>query len=231
MSPDPSADSLSITFYNTSGRDGSFVCFQPSHSGMTLVWWAKYTHPRTRIRFGWTLQHQMVWSEMGDLKPGVVVWPNEILAADPLGRAGPNTVGFDDVNGAFEFHDPGTYGVSGSLTIKAGSTVPASTAVIGIGMSGLATAAAPALANQSVQFTPADAYWIAFGTYRQGEVIDPSQIANAVQVSFPANVNAMTAIFDDGGNWSVAPTGRLQTSLDPAVLRDLATIDQHTDAG
>jgi hypothetical protein len=199
-------ENFSLTFCNTSSRDGSFVCFQPAPGVATLVWWAKYTHPNTRVRFEWATRYAIVWSEVENLNPGTIVWPNEILAADPLGRSGPNTATLDHVDGAFEFQLPGHDGTSGELTIRTGASVPAARAVAGIGMSGLAIAAAPVFPNQSLQFTPPAELWIGFGHYKAGEVIDPVQFVNAVQIVFPANVTAMTAIYDDAGTWTVAPT-------------------------
>lgn len=218
-------ETLSITFYNASSRDGAFMCFRTT-SGVSLAWWAKQTHPRTRVRFDWITQYDLFWAEGASLAPGTLVWANETLPVDPLGKTGPNAVTFDKVDGAFEFRDPIVSDRLGTLAIASSGVIPLGAAALAIGMSGLPYRAVPAVPDQTVVFSPNSDYWIAFGPYATGEVLEPHQITTAAKLAFPTNVSAMTAIYGENCAWSIAPTDDLRAALSADLLCEVDDIDR-----
>jgi hypothetical protein len=219
-----------LTFHNRSKLSRSFLCYQKDFNlgvpdVVSLAWWAKVTHPKTQVDFSWTIDYSMIWSEMGDLQPGVHFTASETLAADPSGKAGPNSVELDYEGGAFEFKNASAGGSAGSLTIKTGPGFPAGAASVAIGMSGSGTFAVSAAPQDNVLFTPHPEYWVAFGTFNQGDVLDITQISNSAKIEFPPNVYAMTAIYDEAGNWTITPTKQVNAMVAYArLLPDLGKV-------
>jgi rhizosphere induced protein len=71
-------------------------------------------------------------------------------------------------------------------------------------MSGNGTRVVPAEPNLAAVFTPHPEYWISFGSFVPGQVIDTQTMVNSDQVDFPVNVYQMTATLDSGNNWTLA---------------------------
>lgn len=212
-----------LTFHNSSKLSRSFLCYQKDPDlgvpgVVSLAWWAKFAHPDTQIDFEWTIDYTMLWSEMGDLRPGVHFTASQKLAADPSGKSGPNLVELDYEDGGFTFGTPSNAGTAGSLTINTGPGFAAGAASVAIGMSGSGTFAVPAAPQDHVLFTPHPEYWVAFGSFNQGDVLDITQISNSAKVVFPPNVYAMTAIYDEAGNWSIVPTKQVNAAVAYARL-------------
>lgn len=60
-------------------------------------------------------------------------------------------------------------------------------------MSGFGTSAVQAQPNMNLIFTPHPQYWIAFGSYSPGEVLDISHMNYPAQVVFPPSTYSMRA--------------------------------------
>jgi rhizosphere induced protein len=195
----------SIRFRNRSGSQHDFVCFQqkPDPSGHTLAWFSRPVPDGVDDTFTWTLTYDFVWMETGPLSSGIEFAAEEVVPAD-LETA--NLIGFTVKDGAFQFTKPSDGGAKGSLTIKCDTTIPDNEAVVGIGMAGSPTFATPARPNFADVFTPHPEYWIIFGSYKPGQVLDPAAMATAVQVKFPANVYDVTATLDSKNTWQIEPT-------------------------
>lgn len=71
-------------------------------------------------------------------------------------------------------------------------------------MSGKGTFVTQAQPNLHLVFTPHPRYWIAAGTFTEGEVLDQETITNAAEVAFPANVYAMQAVLAADNTWTVS---------------------------
>lgn len=207
----------SLTFRNMSQQEASFLCFQADPGigvpgVVSLAWWAEPAYPDTQVDFEWNTDYVMGWSETGDLKPGVHVAISGSLAADPSGESGPNLVELDYQDGGFTLVRPSNTGSPGSLTINTGSGFSAGAVSVAIGMSGAATFAVSVMPEDRVTFTPHPEYWVAFGDFIRGDVLDGSRISNSVRVDFPPNVYAMTVIYEVGGTWTVAPTRQIDVA-------------------
>jgi hypothetical protein len=172
----------------------------------SLAWFAQPAHPTTTLTFRWTIDYSFVWNEPGKLVPGVVFDDSQTWDADPADPA-LNTVGLDYIDGAFTFErKPGT--ANNGLYIKQGPEVPADTAGVGIGMSGNGTYLVQAQPNLELVFQPHPNYWVAAGTFTEGQILDLETITNVAEVAYADNVYDVTATLQGDNSWDVQPTSR-----------------------
>ncbi len=205
--PTAAPQPYTLRFKNRSNSQHDFLCYQQgidtNQPGVyTLAWFAKPVANGVDVDFTWTIDYYFVWSEQGILKPGISFVANQVVQAD---LTNDNKIGFTDVGGAFQFGPVTTGGASGSLTIDSDNTIPKGKAMYGVGMSGYGTHVVPAEPNMSALFTPHPEYWVSFGDFEQGQVLDIQTMVNDAEVQFPANVYQMTATLDSGNNWTIQP--------------------------
>ena len=197
----------SVIFKNNSEQPGTAALYQtdPNNQASALVWLSRYTYPTTSVTFQWQLDYGMCWSQTGKLDSGVVVtasqyWPTDLQTNNEV------TFDYDPEHQAFHFKDQRQGPQAGSIYIQNTATIPADVASVGIGMAGRPIFMVQARPNWQTIFTPHPAYWIAFGTFTQGEVINTSQMNNPAQIQFPANIYSMTAILNPDLSWTIEPT-------------------------
>ncbi len=194
-----------INFANNSINGWSACVFQQDENigqtgVMSLAWFAKKCNPATKCNFNWTIDYSFVWAETGVLVPGVNFSASQTVAA---GLTSNNLITFDN-NGAFLFEGQGTATPAGSLYIDQTPNIPLYTASVGIGMSGSGTFAVQAQPNINATFTPHPKYWMAFGQFTPGDVLDIQQMSNIVEIDFPANVYTMYVTFNADNSWTVS---------------------------
>jgi hypothetical protein len=197
----------SILFANQSSNTGDVCIYQTSPNidnpnVMSLAWLTKAAHPTTNVKFNWSIDYDFEWAETGELVPGVVFEASQVWAANLTNQ---NSVRLNYLQGAYTFDNLSQTGEEGKLYIEESSTIPLKEASVGIGMSGKGTFAVQAQPNLNLVFTPHPTYWITFGNFIQGEVLDITEISNSLQVDFPPNVYTMVATLGQDNTWSVAP--------------------------
>ncbi|KRR23835.1 hypothetical protein CQ14_22645 [Bradyrhizobium lablabi] len=176
---------------------------EPSQGVLCPIWLCSpfMIAPTVNYSFKWTPTDIFAWGAVGIIEPGVVFSANQILAAD-LETANSTNFSMDP---APHFTTPEKGQSPGSLTIKAGSTVPADTFSIGIGMSDSATYVLPAVPNRIYMIKPSPTIWIAAGTdVEVGMIIDTSAVKQNFHVIFPPNVFEVTCTLDKNNKWSQA---------------------------
>ncbi|HEY4170324.1 MAG TPA: protein rhiA [Reyranella sp.] len=195
-----------LTCINNSSMLGSFAVFQrpPGNPGsvFTLAWFTRPTHPGTQLTFGWTTDYCFVWSETGVVKPGVSFSASETLAADPNGQNFTQLT--EDSVGATFFTPTTGDGPKGTLTIRQLANVVPDRTSVGIGMSGSGTTVVQAMPNLTATFTPHPNYWVVFGNYIVGQVLDIEQITGEVEVTYPGGLTSRTATLEPNGVITVA---------------------------
>jgi hypothetical protein len=200
---DKDMTTYNLTCVNNSNNTGSFLVFQqlptPSANIFPLAWFTKVAAPTTKITFTWTIDYSFVWSQTGQLIPGVEFYASQNWAAD---LANKNKVTFTNTGQVPTFQNQGP-GLPGSLQIVSDSTVPAGTFSVGVGMSGAGTFVQQAQPNWNWTYTPHPEYWVAFGSYTQGEVLDLQSMSNTAQVQFAPNVYSMTATLGLDNSWNI----------------------------
>ena len=203
------ATQYSLTLKNNSSSRGSFAVFQqppPAHalSGtvFSLAWLTRPVDSGTQATFQWTEDHSFVASETGVLKPGVVIAAPETVAADPAGQ---NFIRLTaDSSGAACFAPSDACGSVGSLTIEQGADVVPDRTAVGVGMSGAGTFVVQAKPNTTMVFTPHPNYWVTFGDFQPGQVMDIDNVTGAVEVTFPGATTSRTVTLQPNNILAVA---------------------------
>ncbi|AXS41073.1 protein rhiA [Breoghania sp. L-A4] len=202
---DAPAATYTLTFRNDSTRQGSFVIYQRlpevnQPDVMSLAWLVKPTPPGVSDTFTWSADYSFFWSSVPSASEPLTGVKVEASEAVPAGLRQLNQIRLHRADGAFMFMDQATGQPPGALIIEADGTVPEREALMGIGMSGLGTAVVRAEPNMRVVFTPRPGYFVTFGTFQQGEVLDLASLVGAHEVAFPDNVtNAMVTLDDRNG--------------------------------
>lgn len=203
------ATTYNLIFKNNSDQVGDICVYQTDPNikdpyVMSLAWYAKRTNPDVTDKFTWTIDYCYVWDETGELIPGVTFEASQTVGGDLKEN---NSIEFTKENGAYQFDNLVTdKDYNGTLHIQCDDTVPPKEAAVGIGMSGAGTFVRQAEPNMGFSFTPHPQYWVTFGNFEQGQVIDITQISQVGQVQFPPNVYSMTATLNADNTWTVEPT-------------------------
>jgi hypothetical protein len=208
-------ETYSLTFVNNSTNTWDAAVYQKDPdlgipNVQSLAWFAKTTAPTTKVVFKWKIEYSFVWSETGELVPGVLFnatqdWPADLKTT--------NQVTFTK-DPAYTFKDQTKGPQDGTLYIQQASTLPSKMASVGIGMSGSGVYAVQAQPNILAKFSPHPQYWITFGQFVQGEVLDIGQVVGqAANIKFPVNVYQMTAILGEDNKWTVKPTSAVNAAF------------------
>lgn len=196
-------DNYKVIFRNNSVNFGTVCLYQTEPTlninVMSLAWITQPVHPTTIAELSWNLDYSFVWSETGQLKPGVIFKASQSWNADLKDN---NKVTLIHKYGAFTFTDQ-TRGSAGELQIVGDYSIPLFQASVGIGMAGSGILASQAQPNINYFFRMHPKYWITFGTYEQGEVLDTSKITNSARIDFPVNVNIVIATLNQDNTWTI----------------------------
>jgi hypothetical protein len=178
-----------LTVHNDSLRFGNICVYTTSPASeklhndlVSLAWFSKAAHPQTSVCFEWALDYSFMWSETGTLEPGVKFVASENWGADPS-SAHECSVRLDKQSGAylFETAQAPKEPLSGTLDVKTTNNVPHNEAAVGIGIGGSPALIVPATPNYNFTFIPHIKYWVAFGTFAEGEVLDLNSMASEVK--------------------------------------------------
>ncbi|MFT4908283.1 MAG: hypothetical protein ACI978_002373 [Oleispira sp.] len=177
----------SCTVKNDSTQSGDFCIFQEVPDVnipniVTLAWLAKAANPTTTLKFDWSLDYSFIWSNTTNLQPGTKVEASQSWPCDTTTR---NRINLDKVNNAYTFDAPTQGDYHGNLYIDQGQSVESKQVSVGIGMSGKGTFLAPSQPNMQLCFTPKPSYWLVFGSFVEGEVVDIAQVTeNAIKLDY-----------------------------------------------
>lgn len=186
----------SLTCFNNSSQLGSFAVFQRAPSitvpanVFSLAWFARAAHPGTQVTFEWTVDYSFVWSETGILQPGINFKASQTVPADPFVQNFTQLT--EDTYGATYFTPPNTSGAVGSLTIQQLSNVVPDRTSVGVGMSGAGTFVVQAAPNMTAVFTPHPNYWVIFGNYETGQVMDIENVTGSVEATYAGSMTSRT---------------------------------------
>lgn len=196
--------SLSVT--NNSNSFGNICVFQTlpdqPENMASLAWFSKPAHPGTTVNFDWNVDYNFVWSHEGELAPGATFNASQTIGAGPSDMT-KNSIGFTKESGTYHFMETNRTTRAGRLGIYTDQTVPHGEASVGIGMSGSGAFAVPATPNYNFTFTPHPKYWVTFGNYEKGEVLDIESLTDAAEIIFEPNVYSMKAVLENDNVWRV----------------------------
>lgn len=209
--PGTSGTGYSITIHNASSiDDAKAIVFQQDPSMpadvASLAWLAKTCHVNTQVIFDWTLDFNFVWGQNGQLKPGVNYQAGGVIPADLTAS---NEVTLSYPGGGFEFGATSAGPSAGSLFVNEANDVPGTgnpdQGSVGIGMYGSGTFVVPTQptgAGGGRQFSIQPQYWIAFGNYQPGEVVDESVLYFPAEVQFTGALFNADCVFN-GLGWEI----------------------------
>ncbi|MDH4473227.1 MAG: hypothetical protein QE487_11520 [Fluviicola sp.] len=196
-----------VTITNNSSQNTTFILFQkdPSqdqYQGLSVVWKSQRLSPRSKATFDWARDFCFVAGNTGQLTPGVKFNDESMMDADPNGS---NNAAILDSNGRSCQLGLGQGGQRGRLTLTTGNSVsPQPQFSAGMGMEGSATVIVQARPGMNYQFSPDTEYWIAFGNYEDGQVLNPN-VQNAARISFSNGVTKMNVVLNQDGSYTINP--------------------------
>jgi len=128
---------------------------------------------------------------------------SQALDADPS-RMNQITLGYNGNDYQFSRQTGG--GQPGSLSINEDGSIPynANDVAVGFGMSGSGTFLQQARPNVRINYTPQPQYWIVFGNYEQGAVLDVNELTNTARIDFPTGVSSMKATLGPDNKWTIS---------------------------
>jgi rhizosphere induced protein len=176
----------------------------------SLAWFKKTAASTTNITFSWTVDYSFVWSETGVLVPGVKFdasqnWPADLSTQNQVTLT---------KSPAYTFSNQMQGPKAGTLYVNQDGTIPSKMASVGIGMSGAGVYAVQAQPNIQLTFTPHPKYWITFGQFAQGQVLDIGQVTGqAASIEFPDNIYSLTAILGANNKWTVKSTAAVNAAF------------------
>lgn len=197
----------SIDFENNSVNAGDVCIYQTQpdigvYNVMSLAWLTKKAASNSDVKFTWGIDYSFVWSETGELKPGVIFEASQNIPAD---LDTDNQIKLTYPDGYYEFSETSVGPNPGNLYISEGARIPINQASVGIGMSGAGTFVVQAQPNMNLMFTPHPVYWITFGNFEPGQVLDIEQVTNKAEIPFPANCYEMKAVLNQDNTWDIIP--------------------------
>ena len=200
------ANSYELIFKNESKNTGDVCIFQQQPSDtdfQTLAWITKTASPDTEITFQWDVDYAVLWSEE-ETRNGIKITSSEILPADLESQ---NEITLTKKDGAYQFINQTTNkSIIGSILIICDNTVEANQAIVGVNISGKGVFTRAANPNMTYQITPQNEYWIDFGSFTEGEILDTETFNKAAEITYPDNVYSMTAILNADNTWTITPT-------------------------
>jgi hypothetical protein len=172
----------------------------------SLAWFTKAAEPKTILTFDWSLDYTFVWCETGELKPKVRFRASQAFPADP-NKPELSKVFLDKADsGAYGFtpNAPGNWTTpAGTLGIYTGSHIPNKEVSTGIGLGGSPALVVSAAPNMGYTFTPKISYFIAYGSFTKGEVLDLNAMTCIQEIAFPFNVYDVGVTLNEDNTWSV----------------------------
>ncbi len=220
------ATEYTIIFVNNSSNTATATVYQEDPTAVPgqypLAWKASLASPSNQVQFTWQVEFDFVWGQTGVLAPGEIFQAAQVLSAD-LSTSNKVTLVSD---GAPTFTDQTQGPEAGKLFIDQASSVPIDEISVGVGMAGDGTFVVQAQPNSQFIYEPQISYWIVFGTFEQGEVLDTSLFGakaksligstvnvgsiqifgQPTEIEFPVNVYSMTATLNQDNTWTITPT-------------------------
>lgn len=195
-----------LTLHNRTNHDTDgweFCLYQQVPDGcspgiQSLVWLRHVCHDGCNINFKWEESYAFQWSQTGSLLEGNPFIPSNSLPCDP-NNEGVNAVELLKVGDSYQFQPYEKSPSRGKLLIHSGKNIDPSVCV-GIGMDGTSIFATPALCNMSHLFSLKPSYYVTFGKFREGCVIDGQIGVDPLQIDF-SNSQSMDVTLDENFEW------------------------------
>ena len=171
---------------------------------MTVAWLVQPCAPGNTVVFNWSIAYSVMWSQTGNLAPGASFVTYGSANVDPsqgdiqkFGLLGP----------AYSFLGPyASKGNPGTVGIACDGTVQNNQVSLALGMANKPVFACAAQPNINITFTPKPKYYLAFGQFQQGQIVDVATMSNSIELNYQAKgTYSFTAAIDAFNTWSLSP--------------------------
>jgi len=201
------AKQYSLTVNNQASHSAYFMVFQNDPTAwdpnaLSIAWFAKFSHPSptSKIKFSWGVDWGFSWGDTGMLQAGVQFDASETFK--PQGSSD-NSIVLDHSDNAYYFsktsagQDPDRFYIQESKNIPVNSG-----ASVGMTMSGNTVYAVQARPNQNLTFSPHPTYYLAYGNYEEGTVIDVSTVNNPLPLVYATGVYSLSTTINADNTWT-----------------------------
>jgi hypothetical protein len=196
----------SITVTNHARQPNYFMVYQTdpgsfAPNALALAWFSKYSNPgdNSVTNFAWEIDWGFTWADTGTLSPGITYAASDLVPAEGVIK---NQVTLD-YNNAYLFKNLTRGENPDRFYIQETGNIPInSTASVGIAMSGKTVYAVQASPNQTLTFSPHPTYWLAYGNYASGTVLDLSAINHPLELKFETGVYSLAVTLNPDNSWS-----------------------------
>ena len=195
-----------INFDNNSNSSGNFCIFQRdpnslNHGVFVLAWLVQFVNAHSKLPISWNTDVYFFWAKTGTLAPGVIFNAGEALQTSMTEN---NAVTLTKEDGNYKFAGQKNWHQQGMLSVTSDNTTAINQASVGIGMSGAGTFAVQAQPNMTFLFSPGAEYWVTFGDFQQGQVMDPTEFINSVKIVFPYGIFTMNVTLNMDNTWIIS---------------------------
>jgi len=187
---------------------GGNMCLYQRHPGQetasdlySLAWQCQNCPPGSTITFSWALEFGFAWAATGPLGPGAFFEPTQVIGADP-GVSGKRSVLFHNSDHGYDLEPGATKPEAGFLNLQTDASVPQNQVAVALTVSGRPAFVRPAGPNLGFTFQPEPQYWVAFGPFEAGQILDFEEIMLTTEILFPAGKRSAQAAFQRDCTWA-----------------------------
>lgn len=179
----------SLRLTNNSPLGGNMCLYQrhPDQESQadlfSLAWQCQNCPPGSTITFSWSLDFGFAWAETGPLGPGAIFEPAQSIGADP-NTPGKRSVIFRSADQGYDLEACPGEPEAGYLNLQTDDSVPLNRMALALTVSGRPAFARPARPNLGFTFLAEPHYWVAFGPFETGQVLDYSELAMTTEIVF-----------------------------------------------
>lgn len=199
-------DTYTLTFQNNSEQSGDICIFQESpdlntSDVLSLAWFAKHAKSNNQLEFSWNIDYSFVWNCHGEITSGSTFRTPQMASKNSISD---NTVPLLEKNSVYQLKSHTIKKAdNSSLHITSNNSVSSSEPPVGIAMSGSSAFLLKPKPNTNIHLAPPKKYWISFGKFKQGQIIDRSKVTHLKEIVFPPNVNNLSIKLNSDKTWSV----------------------------
>lgn len=193
---------------NNSENFGNFCVYQMDpvqkvDDIMSLVWMTKSAQPQNNTVFNWATDYSFSWADNGELMPGTIFKASEVKSINLDVEAKTASTLFTDQEQAYRFKQTDQLVPAGKLGILTDAILPEKSCAIGIHMDKNPAFALEAKPDLNYTFKPNPQYWIVYGDFKEGEVIDPSKLSGALPLDLSEDKSSCTVTLQKDGSLKI----------------------------
>jgi hypothetical protein len=158
--------------------------------------------PNSSIKFSWTVDWGFSWADVGELQPGIHYEASNHVSTTPSTNQITLTY-----NGAYDFTSQQAGADQTRLYVREDGSIPVqASGSVGVTMSGSTVYATQARPNTNLTFSPHPSYFLAYGDYVEGDVIDVSTVNNPLELVYQTGIYSLKTTLNPDDSWTPPTT-------------------------